>query len=93
MMEFFVKSNNELPIVAFLLKKIHSSLLVCNQRYLECSGEWLFQHQIMDSRENIEASNSFAVVAIKKTSWGGSKKSEDIAFENTQTFSVLNGKI
>ena len=38
----------------------------------------------MDSRENIEASNSFAVVAIKKTSWGGSKKSEDIAFENTK---------
>ena len=29
------------------------------------------------------------VVAIKKTSW----KFEDIAFENTQTFSVPNGKI
>ena len=38
-------------------------------------------------------SNSFVVVTIKKTSWGGSKKFEDIAFENTQTFSVPNGKI
>ena len=33
------------------------------------------------------------VVTIKKTSWAGSKKFEDIAFENTQTFSVPNGKI
>ena len=33
------------------------------------------------------------VVRIKKTSWGGSDKFEDIAFENTQTFSVPNGKI
>ena len=42
----------------------------------------------MDSGENIETSNSFVVVTIKKTSWGGSKKFEDIAFENTQTFSL-----
>ena len=88
-----MKSNNELPTVAFLLKKIHSSPLICNQLYLECSGEWLFHYQIMDSRENIETSNSFVVATIKKTSWGGYKKFEDIAFENTQTFSVLNGKI
>ena len=67
---FFFKSNSELPIVAFLLKKIHSPLLIYNQLCLECSG-----------------------VTIKKTSWGGSKKFEDIAFENTQTFSVPNGKI
>ena len=33
------------------------------------------------------------IAAIKKTSWGGSKKFEDISFENTQTFSVPNGKI
>ena len=30
----------------------------------------------MDSGENIETSNSFVVVTIKKTSWGGSKKFE-----------------
>ena len=33
------------------------------------------------------------IVTIKKTFWGGSKKFEDIAFENTQTFSVLNSRI
>ena len=42
----------------------------------------------MDSGENIETSNSFVVVTIKKSSWGGSKKFEDIAFENTQTFNL-----
>ena len=47
----------------------------------------------MDSRENIETSNSFVVVTIKKTSSGGSQKFEDIAFENTQTFGAPNGKI
>ena len=47
----------------------------------------------MDSGENIETSNSFVGVTIKKTSYGRSKKFEDIAFENTQTFSVPNGKI
>ena len=38
-------------------------------------------------------SNSFVVVTVKKTSWGGSNKFEHIAFENTKTFSVLNGRI
>ena len=33
------------------------------------------------------------VVTIKKTSWCWSKKFEDIDFENTQTFSVPNGRI
>ena len=47
----------------------------------------------MDSGEKSETSNSFVVVTIKKTSWGGSKKFEDIDFENTQTFSVPNDKI
>ena len=47
----------------------------------------------MDSGENIETSNSFVVVTIKKICWGESKKYEDIAFENTQTFSFPNGKI
>ena len=47
----------------------------------------------MDSGEYIETSNSFVAVTIKKTSWGGSKNFEDIAFENTQTFNVPNGKI
>ena len=42
----------------------------------------------MDSGENIETSNSFVVVTIKKSSWGGSKKFENIAFENTETFSL-----
>ena len=46
----------------------------------------------MNSGENIETSSSFVVVTIKTTSWGESKKFEDNAFENTQTFSVLNGK-
>ena len=47
----------------------------------------------MDSGENIETPNSFAVVKIKKTSWDESKKFENIAFENTQTFSIPNGKM
>ena len=47
----------------------------------------------MDSGENIERANSFVVVTIKKTSRSGSIKFEDIAFENTQTFSFPNGKI
>ena len=47
----------------------------------------------MGSGEYIETSNSFVAVTIKKTSWGGSKNFEDIAFENTQTFNVPNGKI
>ena len=38
-------------------------------------------------------SNSFVVVTIEKTSWSGSKNSEDIAFENTKTFSVPNSRI
>ena len=47
----------------------------------------------MDSGEKGERSNSFVVATIKKTSWGGSKKFEDIAFKDTQTFSFPNGKI
>ena len=39
---------------------------------------------MMDSGESIETCNSFVVVTIKESSWGGSKKFEDIAFENTQ---------
>ena len=33
------------------------------------------------------------VVTVKKTSWGGSNKFEDIAFENTKTLDVLNVRI
>ena len=40
--------------VAFLLKKIYSSLLIFNQFCLEWSGEWLFYHQIMESEEKSE---------------------------------------
>ena len=47
----------------------------------------------MNSGENIETSSSFVVVTIKKLSWGESKTCEDNAFENTQTFSIPNGKI
>ena len=90
---FFQNQTMNCQTVALLLKKIHSSLLICNQFCLECSGEWLFYHQIMDSGEKSETSNSFVVVTIKKTSWGGSKKFEDIDFENTQTFRVLNSRI
>lgn len=32
-------------------------------------------------------------VTVKKASWGGFGKSEDIAFENTSTSSVPNGRI
>ena len=39
--------------VVFLLKKIHLYLLICNQFCLECSGEWLFYHQIRDSEEKV----------------------------------------
>ena len=38
----------------FLLKKIHSSLLIYNKFCLECSGDLLFYHQIRDSGEKIE---------------------------------------
>ena len=53
----------------------------------------MFYHQIVDSGEKSDTSNSFVIVTIKKTSWGGPKKFEDIAFKNTQTFNVPNGKI
>ena len=33
------------------------------------------------------------VAAITKTSWGGSNKFEDIAFERTKTFGVPNDRI
>ena len=33
------------------------------------------------------------IVAVKKTSWSGSNKFEDIAFENTKTFGVPNDRI
>ena len=90
---FFSNQAMNCQTVAFLLKTIHSSLLIFNQLCLECSGEWLVYHQIMESGEKSETSNSFVVVTIKKTSGGGSKKFEDITFKNTQTFSVPSGKI
>ena len=34
-----------------MFKKIHSSLLICNQFCLGCSGELFFYHQIRDSGE------------------------------------------
>ena len=40
----------------------------------------------MDSGENIETSNSFVVVTIKKTFWGGSKKFEDIDYATKNVF-------
>ena len=53
----------------------------------------MFTQTAQPQTKSCHQSNSFVVVTIKKTSWGGSKKFEDIAFENTQTFSVPNGKI
>ena len=53
--EFFSSQTMNCQIVAFLLEKIHSSLLICNQFCLECSGEWFFYHQIRDSGEKSEA--------------------------------------
>ena len=53
----------------------------------------MFTQMAQSQTKSCHQSNSFVVVTIKKTSWGGSKKFEDIAFENTQTFSVPNGKI
>ena len=41
-------------IVVFLLKKIHSSVLISNPFWLECSGEWYFYRQIRDSGEKSE---------------------------------------
>ena len=52
--EFFFKSNNELPNSNVSIKE-DSSLLICNQFCLECSGEWLFYQQIRDSGEKSEA--------------------------------------
>ena len=40
-----------------------------------------------------QSNSSFVVVTIRKTSWDGSKKFEDIAFENTPNFCVPNGRI
>ena len=33
------------------------------------------------------------VVTVKKTSWGGSNKFEDIDFGNTKSISIWNGRI
>ena len=38
--EFFFESSNELPDSGVSVKKIHLSLLICNQFCLGCSGEW-----------------------------------------------------
>ena len=38
-------------------------------------------------------SNSFMVVRVKKTYWGGPNRFEDIAFENIKTFGIPNGRI
>ena len=53
----------------------------------------MFTQTTQPQMKSCHLSNSHVVVTIKETSWGGSKKYEDIAFENTQTFSVLNSKI
>ena len=124
--EFFFKQTMNCQTVVFPLEKIHSSLLICNQFCLKCSGEWFFltdsgeksetliRYPYHNCEENfqfwklwsnlcsrrwlildevVSLPNSFVVVTIKKTSWGGFKKFEDIAFENTQTFSAPNARI
>ena len=53
----------------------------------------MFTQPAQPQTKTYHQSNSFVVVTIKKTSWSGSKKIEDIAFENTQTFSVPNSRI
>ena len=53
----------------------------------------MFTQMAQSQTKSCHQPNSFLVVTIKETSWGGSNKFEDIAFENTQTFSVPNGKI
>ena len=49
--EFSLSQTMNCQTVVFLLKKAHSSLLICSQFCLECSGEWFFYHQIRDSGE------------------------------------------
>ena len=53
----------------------------------------MFTQMAQSQTKSCHQSNSFVVVTIIKTAWGGSNKFEDIAFENTQTFSVPNGRI
>ena len=52
--EFFSSQTMNYQTVAFLLERIHSSLLICNQFCLECLREWFFYHQIRDSVEKSE---------------------------------------
>ena len=106
---FFSNQTMNCQAVVFLLKKIHSSIFICNQICLGTSGERFFYHRIRDSGEKSEKlirypyqsrvvkschqSNFFVAVTVKKTSWGGSKKFEDIASEKIKTFSVSNSRI
>ena len=46
---FFSNQTMNCQIIVFLLKKIHSSLLICNQFCLGCSGEWFSYHKIRES--------------------------------------------
>ena len=46
---FFSNQTMNCQIIVFLFKKIHSSLLICNQLCLGCSGEWFSYHKIRES--------------------------------------------
>ena len=45
---FSLNHSTNCQAVVFSLMKIHSSLLICNQFCLECSGEWFFYHQLRE---------------------------------------------
>ena len=47
--EFFSNRTMNCQTVVLLLRKIHSSLLICNQFCLACLGGWFFYYQIRDS--------------------------------------------
>ena len=55
--------------------------------------EFMFTQMAQSQTKSCHQSNSFVIVTVKKTSWSGSNKFEDIAFQNTKTFSVPNGRI
>ena len=78
MREFFFKSKNDLP---------NSSVSIKENSFVSIN----LQSVLFRVLRRVVVENK-VVVTIKKTAWGGSRKFEDIAFENTKTFSIPNSR-
>ena len=63
---FYLNQTMNCQTVVFLLKKLHSSLLICNQFFLGCSGEWFFYHEIRDNREKSETDDLTSIPQLQR---------------------------